>query len=91
MVAADSDIQEHNDLKTIKMKNVERLEAIAGEIWKLNQEIANNHTKCLSPNKAAAARARKMTLALEKACKEYRKESIEVFRDEKDNTEKTDA
>lgn len=73
------------------MKNVGRLEALAGEIFKLSEEIALEHSKCLSPNKAAAARARKATLALEKACKEYRKESIEVFRDEKDNTEKADA
>lgn len=73
------------------MKNVERLEALAGEIWNLGQEIADNHSKCLSPNKSAALRARKATLALEQACKEYRKESIEVFRNEKDNTEKADA
>lgn len=60
------------------MKNVERLEALAGEIFKQSGEHALEHSKALSGNKAAAARARKATLALEKACKEYRKLSIEA-------------
>lgn len=62
------------------MGNVERLEALAGEIWKINEEIANNHSASLAPNKAAATRARKATLEMEKACKEYRKLSLEAFR-----------
>lgn len=62
------------------MKNVERLEALAGDIFKQSNEIALEHSKSLQPNKAAAARARKATLALEKACKEYRKLSIEAFK-----------
>lgn len=73
------------------MKNVERLEALAGEIFKWSAEHALEHSKSLSPNKAAAARARKATLALEKACREYRKLSIEAFKNEKGNTEETDA
>lgn len=73
------------------MKYVERLEAIAGEIYSFGQVIAENHSASLMPNKAAAARARKAALALEKACKEYRKLSIEAFKNEKGNTEETDA
>lgn len=73
------------------MKNVERLEALAGDIFKLSGEHALEHSKSLDNNKAAALRARKATLALEKACKEYRKLSIEAFKDEKDDTEKADA
>lgn len=62
------------------MENIERLEALAGAIFRLSEDIAFNHSACLSPNKAAALRARKATLALEKACKEYRKLSIEAFK-----------
>lgn len=62
------------------MKNVEKLEACAGKIFKLGEEIALNHSKSLDSNKAAALRARKATLELEKACKEYRKLSIEAMK-----------
>ena len=60
------------------MNNVEKLEELAGKIYTLNQTFALEHSRSLMPNKAAATRARKATLELEKACKEYRKLSLEA-------------
>lgn len=54
-----------------------RLEELAGEIYRIGGDFALDHSKSLMPNKAAAARCRKLTLEMEKACKEYRKLSLE--------------
>lgn len=62
------------------MENVEKLESCAEEIYQLGLTLADNHSKCLMPNKAAGQRARKAALALEKACKEYRRLSMEAFK-----------
>lgn len=62
------------------MQNVEELESCAEKIYQLGVALADNHSKCLMPNKAAGARARKDALALEKACKEYRRLSMEAFK-----------
>lgn len=59
-------------------ENVKRLEEIAGEIYRLNESLATDHSKSLQPNKAAAVRARKATLEMEKLCREYRKVSLEI-------------
>lgn len=60
------------------MDNVQKLEELAGQIYALNGELALEHSKSLSGNKAAATRARKHTREIEKLCKEYRKVSLEM-------------
>lgn len=60
------------------MDNVAKLEELAGKIYSLNSELAIEHSRSLMPNKSAATRARKLTLEIEKACKEYRKKSLEM-------------
>lgn len=57
---------------------ISKLEELAGKIYSLNDELALEHSRSLSGNKAAATRARKHTLELEKLCKEYRKVSLEM-------------
>lgn len=57
---------------------ISKLEELAGKIYSLNGELALEHSRALMPNKAAATRARKLTLEIEKACKEYRKVSLEM-------------
>lgn len=59
---------------------ISKLEELAGKIYSLNGELALEHSRSLSGNKAAATRARKASLELEKMLKEYRKVSLEAVK-----------
>lgn len=50
---------------------------LATEIQSLTIELLSNLTKATEGNKAAAVRARRNTISMEKLYKEYRKVSIE--------------